>query len=327
MVDRAHVLERAQWAFETTPGTGVAADKAVRSMTVTLGIEGEVDSFRPDGEVFGTLFAPSMEWTSFRAEGRPTYPEILYPLESLCGAPTITTVGTTGKKRVYTIGSNALTTAKTLTIEKGSSIRAAKITYGLFTELGLAISRKGGVTMTGGGMGQLLTDGITLTGSPTKLPQVPILGKQFNVYLDSTSAALGTTKMLRAFSLEPQINGLYGPVWPIDSAQPSFAGHVELAPGATFRLRLEADAAGLAYLSQYRSGDLIFVRAEAIGPEFESGQTYKFTEDLAFGIKRVTDFGADEDGVTVVNFETELATDATWGKALSIAVTTAVATV
>jgi hypothetical protein len=327
MVDRAHVNEAAQWGVEATPGTPVPADKQIRSMSLTLGVEGENDVFRPDGHKWGALVAPTMEWTSFRLEGRPTYTEIMYPLESIAGAPVVTTVGTAGKKRVYTIQDTQPDDAQTLTIEKGSAVRASQITYGLVTELGFTFNRRNGVAITGGGIGQLLTDGVTMTASPTALPLVPIIGKQIDVYIDGAAADLGTTKMLRAFAIEPALGNKYGPVWPIDSDHPSWDGHVELVPTGTVRLRLEADAAGMAYLAQYRSGDLIFVRVEAIGSEFEAGQPYQFTYDTCLGVRRITDFGADEDGVTVLAYETDLVADGTWGKAIEIAVTNDVAAV
>src|SRR5262245_62722486 len=129
MVDRAHVNEAAQWGIEATHGTAVPANKQIRSMSLTLGVEGENDVFRPDGHKWGALVAPTMEWTSFQLEGRPTYTEIIYPLESICGAATMTTVGTGGRKRVYTIQDTAPDNAKSLTIEKGGPVRASRITY------------------------------------------------------------------------------------------------------------------------------------------------------------------------------------------------------
>lgn len=321
MVDRAHVNENAQWGIEAAHGTSVPANRQIRSMSLTLGVEGENDVFRPDGHKWGALVAPTMEWTSFRLEGRPTYTEICYPLESIAGAAVMTAAGTTGQKRVYTIQDVQPDDAKSLTIEKGQSVRAAKITYGLVNELGFTFNRRNGVAITGGGIGQLLQDAITMTPSPTALKLVPIIGKQIDVYIDSTSVGLGTTKMLRAFAVEPALGNKYGPVWPIDSAHPSWDGHVELVPTGTVRLRLEADAAGMAYLAQYRSGDVIFVRVEAIGEEYEAGQAYQFTYDTCLGIRRITDYGADEDGVTVLAYETDLVADGTWGKAIEIAVT------
>lgn len=325
MVDRAHINETVQIGLETVHGTAVPAARLLSSMSITLGIEGESDAFRPDGHKWASLVAPNTEWTSFHLEGKPTYNELPYALASIAGVPVETVVGT-GKKRVYTIQNTAADAPTTLTIEKGSAVRASRITYGLLTELGLVFGRKNGISVTGAGIGQLLTDGIAMTAAPVALPLVPILGRQLDVYIDNDAASLGTTKMLRAFAVEPAIGNKYGPVWPIDSAQSSFAGHVETVPTGTLRLRLEADATGMAYLAQYRSGDLIFVRVAAVGPEFEAGQNYEFSYDTALGIRRVTDFGADEDGVTIVQFETDFVADATWGKAVEISVTNGQAT-
>lgn len=326
MPDRAHINEVTQIGLEVTPGTSVIANKLLTSTSFTLGVEGEADAFRPDGHKWNSLVAPNTEWTSFRIEGRPTYTEMPYLLESICGAPVTTAAGTTGKKRVYTISDIAADTPKTFTIEKGSAVRASKLTYGLVTEMGMVFGRRNGVTLTGAGIGQLLTDGVTLTPTPTALPLVPILGRQLDVYIDPTSATLGTTKMLRAFAVEPAIGNKYGPVWPINSTVPSWAGHVELVPTGTLRIRLEADAAGMAYLSQYRTGGLIFMSVKAIGPIYEAAFANEFTWEAALGIRRITDFGADEDGVTIVQYETEFVQDATWNKAMQITVQNGVGT-
>lgn len=320
MVDRAHINETTQIGIETVAGTAVPATKLLTSIGVTLGVEGENDVFRPDGHKWPSLVSPNMEWTSFHLDGRPTYTELPYLLGSICGTPVTTTVGAVGKKRVYTIADAVADVPSTLTIEKGSAVRASRITYGLLNELGMTFGRKNGVTMTGAGIGQLLVDGVVKTAAPTALPLIPILGRQLSVYIDPSAATLGTTKLLRAFSIEPAIGNKYGPVWPIDSAQTSYAGHVEIVPTGTVRVRLEADAAGMAYLTNYRSGDLMFLRVEAIGPEYEAGFSNKFNFDVALGVRRVTDYGADEDGVTVIVFECDFVTDATWTKAIEIAV-------
>jgi len=330
MVDRAHVLEAAQIGIEATPGTSVSGQIALRSMTVDIDIGGASEIYRPDGHKFAALAIPNAEWTTWAMNGRPTYTEICYLLESIFGtAVATTTVGSTGKKRDYLMLDTAADTAKTLTIEKGSAARAHKLTYGLLHDWALSFSRNKGITMTGNGIGQLLTDGITMTPTPTLLPLVPIVGKQLDLYIDSTWATLGTTKMLRAFDSAPSVTGKYGPIWPINSASTSFAGHVELAPTTGHLITLEADAAGMAYLTQFRSGDLIFVRVKATGPIFEAGtpgQAYAFTYDTALGIKSLKSLGKDVDGVTGVEIDTEFVTDGTSGKAVAASVTNAIAT-
>lgn len=325
MPDRAYVSESTQWGQEATPGTAVPAGKTVRSMTIDIDVAGEGEVYRPDGHKFASLpIAPNMEWTTWSADGRLTYTEILYLLEADFGAVTPTALGLTGKKRVYSVGDTA-DTPKTLTIERGGSVRAAKIAYGVVTDLNFAFSRRNAIGVTAQGLGQLLTDNITMTAAPADVPLVPVVGKQVDAFIDSSAATLGTTKLLRAFSVEPSLGGKFGPVWPINSALASFAGHIELAPTSGVALQVEADAAGMAYLTNYRNGSLIFLRVAATGPEYEATFPYRFWYEACLGINRVRDYGRDADGVAVVTFETELVRDSTWGKALQITVENAVA--
>lgn len=322
MTDRATVNQQVQWAIEATAGTSVAADKTVRSMSIDLDVAGDNILYRPGGHKYNALAIPNQEWTTWQiTDGMPTYTEICYPLTAIFGSSTDTTSGSTGQQRVFTITDTGSITQKTLTIEKGSSVRAHKIAYGILTDLTLTWSRKDGGKITGQGIGQRITDGITMTASPDDVALVPIAGKQLDFYIDSTGADIGTTKMLRAFSVEQSITGVYGPIWPINSANASFDGVVEMVPTTSVKIVLEADATGMAYLTQYRSGDLIFARLDATGASFEENTpdiTYSLKVDTALGIKTMSGLAADEDGIAVVTLECEIVEDSTWGKAIQV---------
>lgn len=322
MADRAHVLETVQIGLETVPGTAVAAPTNVRGMSIGMTMGGGADIFRPDGHKFAAVIAPNAEWSTLAVTGKPTYTEICYLLENIYGPPVggVTVVGVLGRKRIYELSDTAVAAPHTLTIEKGNSVRAQRITYGLLHDLAFSFSRAAGLSVTGAGIGQLFTDGITMTASPVDTALVPIMGKQLNCYIDASSAALGTTKMLRAFSVVPSLTGAYGPIWVMDSTLGSFATAIDLAPTTNLKLRLEADAAGMAYLSQYRAGTQIFVRLDATGPIYEAAATYKLTYDMSLGIKTVTT-DIDESGVTVVEYDCEFVKDTTWTKAFSISTT------
>lgn len=323
MADRAVVNQAVQWAVETTPGTAVPASKTVRSVDVDIQIAGTNELYRPTGHKYPSLDIPNMEWTTWSVTGKPTYTEIIYLLAAHLGASTDTTVGTTGHKRVFTIADTATVSRKTLTIEKGSDVRAESITFALLHDLSFTFSRKNGISLTGAGIGQLFTDGVTMTATPSDVSLIPITGKQIDYFLDTTAANLGTTKLLRAFSVEFGITGVYGPIWPIDSANTSFADTVDLAPTTDVKITLEADAAGMAFLSQFRSGDTVYGRAAAGGPVFEAGTpaiAYSFEHDHALGIKAITNMGADDDGVSVVTIECEMVADTTLGYASQVVV-------
>jgi len=329
MADRAKVVESVQVGDETTAGTAVAADKTLRAVSIETKVPAQADMYRPDGHKFNALSALNMEWSQLNLSGKPTYTELLYPLMMMFGLPSASTVGSTGKKYVFDMSDTSLLTPKTLTIEKGNSVRAQKIAGAALTDLGLTFSRKNGVGITGQGLGRLFTDGITLTASPSDVSLVPIVGKQLDVYIDAAAADLGTTQMLRAFAIEPQITGVFGPIWAIDSSQSSFTGLVDLAPTTSCKVTLEADAAGMAYLSNFRADDTFFLRVSGTGPVIEAGTpdvTYELFYDVCLGIKSI-DPDNDEDGVTVISYDCEFVKDSTWGKALEITLQNDIASV
>jgi hypothetical protein len=321
MVDRAKVTETVQFGPEATEGTAVAATKNIRSVSIDTKIGGESEFFRPDGRKWATLSALNQEWSTFAMNGKGTFTEIIYPLSMMFGVPTPADSGVAAKTHTYEMLDTTILTPKAMTIEKGNSVRAQEIAGCILSDLTMGFSRKSGITISGGGIGRLFTDGITLTPALPDVPLEPLVGKQLDVYIDTTAAGLGGTKLLRAFNLEETLTGVFGPVWPINSANASFDGHVDLAPTSGTKIVLEADATGMAYLSQFRADDLMFIRIQATGPNMpgETALPYLFRWDTCVAIKTLSP-DEDEDGVTTLTMDTQLIKDVTWGKAQSISI-------
>lgn len=327
MVDRARVADHVQVGVETIEGTAVAANKNIRSFSVDTKIGGESAFFRPDGHKFNAFSTLDMEWSTLALSGKGEYTELLYALLPAFGSPTaVAVVGSVGgKTRVFPVGDSTILAPKSLTVEKGSSVRAQRIAGAIWTDFGMTYSRRNGVSFTGAGFGRLFTDGATLTSSPADLAQVPIVGKHIDIFVDTTWAALGTTKLLRAFTVEQAITGLFGPVWPLNSANASYDGHVDLPPTPTAKLTLEADSTGMAYLSQFRANTNIFVRILATGPEYEAGFPYSFQTDMCLGIKTIMPDNEDN-GITTVEIDCEVEKDSTSGKGLEYTLVNDIAT-
>jgi hypothetical protein len=320
MPERSSLLQGVQIGVETVPGTGVAASKFLQSLGFMLKPEIETQRFQPAGSKVDTLVTPSKDYASASLVGQGTYDEIVYALSSiLCTSATVTTTGTTGKLWTFTPLWNAEDTPKTFTIEQGGAIRAQKVTGAIITDFGVKVSRD--VTdLSGTILAQAFADGITLTAAPTAVPLVPILPKHFSVCIDTTGAALGTTKMLRLFESELKIGNRYGAVWPLNSALASYAATVETKSDWTLRLLLEADAAGMALLTTMRAGSTAFVRTEAVGDVIGAGPaTCKYTQDTAIKFESIDKLD-DTNGIYTLEITGRLVYDAVWAKFLQIAV-------
>jgi hypothetical protein len=316
VAERASVFQQVQIGVETTSGTAAAASKLLTSMDIQPAVDLNIDMFRPQGNKFATVAAAGKDFTTARMSGKPTYTEIVYPFSGLFGAATITGPNGDGAYTwVFNPASAAADAFKTFTVERGSAIAAERFTYGLFASLGLVFDRER-ADLSGTMLGQAQVTGITLTATPTAVALVPILPKQLDVYVDSTSGALGTTKIGRLLQGNLSFGDKYNPLWVVDSSQSSFVAVVEQSPNARFRTLVEADTAGMAYLATHRAGTTQFMKIKGTGPLIAGASSYSLSIDMAVKGGR-PDAYEDSNGVYAIGYNWSLVHDGTWGKALT----------
>lgn len=315
MSERSTLNQTIQIGVETTPGTSVAASKKLRSIGIEPNITGEGDTFRPAGDKYLAFASLGKEWVEASISGRGSYTELQYLLSSVCNyaAPVTATGATTW---TFSSSNTAADVPKTYTVEHGSDVRADKFTHGLVTEFGMTFNRSS-IEVSGSMIGKALTDGITMTAAPTSVALVPTLPTQVSVYVDSTSANLGNTKLTRAISAEWSLGSRFAPVWVLDAAQSSFVSFIESEPDLTATLTLQANSDGMAFLNQYRDKSTLFLRIEAVGSIFTGSTPYKLTIDQACKITETGGF-SDSDGVYAVQFTFAGVNDPTWGKAFEV---------
>lgn len=319
MPERSALTQGVQVGVEATPGTNVAANKKFISIGIEPAVQMDPMRFRPMGSKFNTVVTPGKEWVEAELSGVGSYSEIMYLLSSVAVAPGApVTVDTSGRRWTFSSASAAEDTVKTLTVEQGGVVRAHKFNYGLVTELELTINRDG-IEIGGAMIGQRLSDNATLTPAPTTLPEAPMLPTDFDVYLDTTSAGLGTTKLLRVLEATITYGDRFNPVWVLNSANPSFVAHVEAEPNAQITLMMEADTEGMAQLTQMRAGSSKFIRIKGTSPLLAGAATekYSFAWDACIKVAEVGDF-SDEDGVYAIEWTFDMVHDGTWGKAFSV---------
>lgn len=316
MPERASVFQQCQVGLESTPGTAVAANRLLTSLDIQPTPAITVDMFRPQGNKFPTVAASGKDQVTARVVGKPTYTEMAYVLSGLFGAATITGPNGDGAYTwVWNPASSGPDAFTSLTVQRGSSVQAEQFTHGLFASLGLQFDRDRS-DLTGSMIGRSQTTGITLTATPTAIALVPMLPKEMSVFVDTTSAGLGTTRLGRLLSANLTFGDKYQGLWTVDSTQSSFVSVVEQAPNATFEVLLEADAAGMAFLAAVRDGSTRFVRLRSIGPLIAGASSYTWTLDMAakFGSPRGYE---DSNGVYAIRLVWSLVHDATWTRALT----------
>lgn len=320
MAERTSVTQRVQIGVESTPGTAVAANKELPSISIEPGIKANIDAFRTAGNKFPTIHSLGKEWSEALVKGKPTFDEMVYLLATLLTAPTFAQVGaTTAYTATYAPSSTAEDSPKTLTVEQGSSVRAHKSAYNLMTELGLSLDRDK-CDLSGKMMGRAITDGITLTASPTSVDQIPILPLDFEVWADDASAGLGTTKLSRLLKLDLKVANRFAPLWVIDRSQASYVTHVETPNDVQLDLLMEADSNAMALLTTMRNGAFKFLRVKATSAQNAGTSTpYSLTLNLAGQIAAPKMF-EDSDGVYAIGWTFDITHNGGWGKALDAAI-------
>lgn len=319
MAEIATIAQAAQIGVEVTPGTAVAANKKLLATSITPGIKVSISDFRPVGGKYPTLAVFGKEWTEGRIEGQMSYTDIVY---LLAGNVAYLAPDQQGSTDAYLweheSAQDSEDTIKTYTVESGSSVRAHKNAYALINMFGYSVTPTECKTR-GSMIGHRITDGITMTTTPTEIDAVPMAPGSFCVYCDEDSADLGTTKLTRVFNIDFENGARFGAVWPVDCALDNFAAHVETEPKAVLKLLTAANAQGMDFLNNARVGTKLFFRVESTGEEIDTGENYLFQHDLCATVADIGEF-RDENGVYALEWTFNVKYDATWGKAFYFAV-------
>src|SRR6266704_1977850 len=282
--ERSSVNQTLQFGLETTPGTNVAANKLIQCYAIVFGPMADVAPFTATGRKYPSIVIENSEWVEGTLSGILDYNGIVYALAGVCGAPVITAHGAsaTAKDWVFTPPLTGSVQPQTYTIEQGennasgNAIYNHKVNYGLISEFGYKHDRKAGATVSGKVLAQALQRAITMTSTPTAVALQPSAGKHFNYYLDSTSAALGTTQLTKALSVDFSFNNLYGMFFPSNRANLGCSAHVDLKPGCTIKRLMEADAVGMTPLTNLQAGSTQFLRVQGQGAIIDNIQTLTF---------------------------------------------------
>lgn len=317
---RAAISQGVQIGAETTEGTSVAANRKLQSIGFELGIATEIAGYRPSGSKYKTIHAMGKDWTAGKITGQPAYDELAHLFCGLLKNVTPTTSDTTARTWLFEPAASTEDTVKTYTIEQGGASRAHKAAGCRINSVTLTFDRKT-VGISGDLFGKALTDGITMTASPTLLPQVPLIPSDGAVYLDSTSGALGTTRLEGVLSGEIQIGNRFGPLWTVNDALTSYASAIEIEPTAMIKLKLNADADAMALRAVAQAGSTRFLRVKYTSDQLAGAATvvYAATFDFAVQISNIDEFSVD-DNVYAIGYEFAIVNDSTWGKPMSIAV-------
>jgi hypothetical protein len=282
----------------------------------TLGMKPETTQFTATGRRHPTASEELYEMSTGKLKGVACFNSITYILAALYGKPVPAAHGgsTIAYDQIWTPKIAGAQTPQPLTIQQGDANFYEQYTYGLATGFGYEVSRKAEVDFTSDFIMQSEADPVGLTASPTVIPVVPMTGTQFNLYLDPTSAALGTTQIVKPIKFGPAASGYYGEVFYVNRSNLSFSETADTAPKFDFKLLLPADTQGKSLRANLQAGSRVYARVNAAGPTLDSGLSINcgFTHDLCLFVTNVADF-EDSDGIYAIEWTLALAEDSAWG--------------
>jgi hypothetical protein len=314
--ERATILQGVQLGVETTPGTAVAATKHLLDTTLEMGVQLDMQRYRPIGQKYASSLVVGKEWSQASVSGALAYNDLVYLLNSLFTTGVITQQGaTTAYSHVFSPAARVIDNPKTYTLEFGGAVRASKFSYGLMTDFGITVNRSE-ASISGTFIGQAINDGITLTPAVPDLEEKPVIPNNIDVFMDPTFGALGTTKLTRLLAFGLSIGSRYSPVWVVNSAQQAFVSHVEVEPTAQFTFMVEADTQGMTPLTALRNGTSQFVRLKATSADLAGvGFPYSVQFDLAGKVSAISNF-QDQDGVYALEYTWDVVYDPSWTNAI-----------
>jgi hypothetical protein len=152
-------------------------------------------------------------------------------------------------------------------------------------------------------------------GTSTDVVANALFPGHFDVYLDTTWAGLGTTKLLYCYDFELETPERIARTRPINSTKSS-DGLVETEDQEfTVQMTMGVDATMETMLANLRAGTKIFVRLDALGATISTTYKYMVRHDMCILLTEVGDFQSS-DNVLVVPISGVLARDSVSGFAL-----------
>ena len=319
MAVRSTINQQTQWGLEITHGTAVACNKVLASFIWTLGEKPTTKQFRGSGRQYPGTSALLWKEGSFKASGPGDFGENTFLLAMALGAPVsaLSGLSTTAYINTWTpplTGSYA-STAKSATLQMGETT-GEQYTYNVLTGWGYKINRKQEIAWDFEGINQGFTTGVTLTASPTEAEQIPMTGAQANVYLDPTSAAVGTTLISSdLMEAEFKASDYFAGYYPVNRANTSFGDLIDKEKKHDFTMTLQATTAALGYITTYNNtGAKAYFKVDALGPVIDATHSIaaEFSHEMCAFMTGYEPF-ADSDGVYAYKTMWCLAEDTAWG--------------
>lgn len=296
MAGRGTVNRVVQVGKETTPGTGVPANKKLPLTSIVLSRSLDVKQFRAQGFKIPGGTKVNKDFGTGKVSGPLNWTEMVYLLATLV-TPVITTPGgaTLARQWLFTVLGSGEDAFTTLTIQEGDGTAATQMVYSLLTELGIDV-KLDDAQINGTLLGRSPA-AASLTGSPTVIAQLPAGPRDIDVYMDAEGGTIGTTAVTDALSYSFQVQNKQAAKWVLSTSQTSFKETVETVPTIGGSIETEHNAQSRALYAAVISAanPVKLFRLKVTGPLIEGIINYSFQLDFAAQVTAMEQ--SDVDGV------------------------------
>lgn len=275
MADNARINDKSYFGFQSGLGFAASADKQFPNISIMPDPAGTIRPITTVGEEYPTASQHGIIESDITANGDVIdFVGVGYALEAFFGTVSPSTVGVTGKKRIYT---PSTTLPRFFTNDFGSSVDFQRAIDCYLSDIHFHADLNSTV-FDGKGKGQMILDSIlnslTLAGSPTLVAQKTPDPLNSDLFAASSLSGLDTASGYgRGFVFDMAVAGRWNPVHPMNSSlQGAFDAVIRVKPGtATAQIQLGQDADGWAWLTRALGNTTFYIRYQIFGDQIAAG--------------------------------------------------------
>lgn len=315
-MERPSVGIVSQIGFETTPGTAVAANKLLKSVSFNPKIKQTNQKFRAQGYRMNTVLARHKNWGEGDYNGVLDYNQTNYIFESLFGAATPSLAATGAYQRDWIPGTKTADNPRTLTIQKGDATAADIYPFGVITSFSMEATQED-FNIKGNLLAQAPTLNSALTSNPTEIAERPVQRGDINVYMDDTFGTIGMTLLAKVQREMLEISDKIVPAWFHNRSKGSFTDIAEKEYEPAFEMTLAHDAQSRTLNAAIASNPEKILRWQAQG-NLITGTTYELIQiDMAVRFEEPEEIG-DSDGIYAYKYKCMLNPNSSLGSYMKI---------
>ncbi len=266
----ASINQLVQLGLEATPGVSPVggSNRLLRHLTYNIDPDFQYQMYRGSGRRFNSIQTLKAEMAKFKVGGPISYTELAYPFAGLWGLPVVTTPanGVNARQLAWSPKLSGAQGGVTYQGQNGDAVRTRQFNYMVQTGIELGLKRSGDSVISGGdGFAQATQPNATFTVSPTSQLQLPAPPINFNVYLDYSSANIGTTAIGQCIEAQFKTSGWSAPLWFLVRGNASYGATVDTPPTTTALLRVIPDILVDQWWVAARAGQTCYIRLDGVG--------------------------------------------------------------